>query len=386
MAAMNDFVTLEREGAVAVLTANNPPVNALSQGLRAGLDEGFKQAIADPEVKVIVLLCAGRTFIAGADISEFGKPPKAPGLNEVFNRIEASPKPLVAAIHGTALGGGLELAMVCHYRVALASARFGLPEVKLGLLPGGGGTQRLPRLVGLEKAAQMITSGDMIGAADAKASGLIDDIVSGDLKAGAVAFALTIADRKPVLVRDRDDKVKAARGDTAALGALRQKQGRRWRGQMAQEHIIKCLEGAVNLPFDDGIALERRLFMELMASPQSAAQRYFFFAEREAGKIPGLAPDAKPIEVKKAAIIGAGTMGGGIAMNFVNAGIAVTLIEQDQKNLDRGLSVIRRNYENTAARGGLAAADVEKRMALITPSLKFEDVADADLVIEAVYE
>ena len=388
MAQINEFVSLDREGSVAIVTGNNPPVNALSHGLRVGLLEGFTQAIADPAVKAIVLICAGRTFVAGADISEFGKPPKQPGLNEIFDAIEGSAKPVVAAIHGTALGGGLELALTCHYRVAVASARFGLPEVKLGLLPGGGGTQRLPRLVGIDKAMAMITTGDMIGAAEAKESGLIDEIVPGDLRAGAVAFAEKAGAKggKPPLVRDRNEKMIAARANPGVFDEFRKTHGRRWRGQMAPSHIMKTLEAAVNLPFDAGIAEERRLFTELMNSDQSKAQRYFFFAEREAAKVPGLSPDAKPVEIKSAAIIGAGTMGGGITMNFANAGIPVTLIEQDQKNLDRGIGVIRRNYENTAARGGLTPADIDKRMALITPSLKFEDVAGADLIIEAVYE
>jgi 3-hydroxyacyl-CoA dehydrogenase len=387
MAHINDFVTLDREGGVAILTADNPPVNALSHGLRAGLLDGLTQAVADPAVGAIVLICAGRTFVAGADISEFGKPPRPPGLNDIVAAIEASAKPIIAAIHGTALGGGLELALGCHYRVAIRSARFGLPEVKLGLLPGGGGTQRLPRLVGIAKAMAMITTGDMIGAAEAKETGLIDEIVSGDLRTGAIAFAEKAAARAmPPLVRDRDEKIIAARANPGAFDEFRKTHGRRWRGQMAPNHIMKCLEAAVNLPFDQGIAEERRLFQELLTSDQSKAQRYFFFAEREAAKIPGLTPDTKPVEIKTVAVIGAGTMGGGITMNFANAGVPVTLIEQDQKNLDRGLGVIRRNYENTAARGGLTADDIETRMALIKPSLKIEDVAGADLIIEAVYE
>src|SRR5665213_415917 len=348
MAQINEFVSLDREGAVAIITANNPPVNALSHGLRVGLLDALKEAKVDATVTAIVLICAGRTFVAGADISEFGKPPRLPGLNEIFDAIESSPKPIVAAIHGTALGGGLELALTCHYRVAVASARFGLPEVKLGLLPGGGGTQRLPRLVGIDKAMAMITTGDMIGAAEAKESGLVDDIVTGDLRAGAVAFGQKVGAKggKPPLVRDRNDKMVAARANPGIFDEFRTTHGRRWRGQMAPNHIMTTLEAAVNLPFDQGIAEERRLFTELMNSDQSKAQRYFFFAEREAAKIPGLSPDAKPIEIKLCAIIGAGTMGGGIAMNFANAGIPVILIEQDQKNLDRGLGVIRRNYEN----------------------------------------
>jgi 3-hydroxyacyl-CoA dehydrogenase len=388
MTRINEFANLDRKGAVAILTGDNPPVNALSAGLRAGLYEGLRAATRDPEVRAIVLIFAGRTFSAGADISEFGKPPQRPGLIEIFDEIEGGAKPVIAAIHGTALGGGLELAMTCHYRVAVASARFGLPEVKLGLLPGGGGTQRLPRLVGIEKGAEMILTGDMIKADEAKSLSLIDEIVSGDLLEGAIAFANRVAAQagKPPLVRDRDDKVRPARGNPAIFDELRKTHARRMRGQLAPGHILKCLEGAVNLPFDEGIKLERQLFSELVNSDQSRAQRHIFFAEREALKIPGLSADAKPAEIKLGAIIGAGTMGGGIAMNFANAGIPVILIEQDQKNLDRGVATIRRNYENTAARGGLTPDDIARRMALITPSLAIEDVAKADLVIEAVYE
>jgi 3-hydroxyacyl-CoA dehydrogenase len=388
MAQINEFVGMERAGSVVVLTANNPPVNALSAGLRAGLLEGIKAARREPAANAIVLICAGRTFVAGADISEFGKPPQGPGLREIFDQIESSDKPIVAAIHGTALGGGLELAMACHYRVAVATARFGLPEVKLGLLPGAGGTQRLPRLVGLEKALEMIMSGDMIHADDAKTNGLIDEIILGDLRDGTVRFAerVSAVTKKHSLARDRVDKIKAAQGNTEIFDKFRNTSARRMRGQLAPGHILTALEGAVNLPFDDGITLERELITELMNSDQSKAQRYFFFAEREAGKIPGLGADIKPIEVKKGAIIGAGTMGGGIAMNFANAGVPVILIEQGQKNLDRGIAVIRKNYENTAARGGIAKDDIDKRMALIRPSVAIEDVADADLIIEAVYE
>jgi 3-hydroxyacyl-CoA dehydrogenase len=388
MAQINQFASLDRAGSVAVITLDNPPVNALSAGLRTGLMEAFKQAKADPANQAIVLICAGRTFIAGADISEFGKPPQGPGLNDLFGAIEGGSIPVVAAIHGTALGGGLEVALTCHYRVAVPSARFGLPEVKLGLLPGAGGTQRLPRLVGIEKAMAMITTGDMIDAKEALDSGLVDEIVTGDQRQGAIAFAERMAAKGGPypLVRDRNEKMIAARANPGVFDEFRKTNGRRWRGQMAPNHIMKCLEAAVNLPFDAGIAEERRLFQELVTSDQSKAQRYFFFAEREAAKVPGLSPDAKPVEIKSAAIIGAGTMGGGITMNFANVGIPVTLIEQDQKGLDRGLAVIRRNYENTASRGGLTPEDIDKRMALITPSLKLEDVASADLIIEAVYE
>jgi 3-hydroxyacyl-CoA dehydrogenase len=289
MAQINQFASLDRAGSVAVITLDNPPVNALSAGLRTGLMEAFKQAKADPANQAIVLICAGRTFIAGADISEFGKPPQGPGLNDLFGAIEGGSIPVVAAIHGTALGGGLEVALTCHYRVAVPSARFGLPEVKLGLLPGAGGTQRLPRLVGIEKAMAMITTGDMIDAKEALDSGLVDEIVTGDQRQGAIAFAERMAAKGGPypLVRDRNEKMIAARANPGVFDEFRKTNGRRWRGQMAPNHIMKCLEAAVNLPFDAGIAEERRLFQELVTSDQSKAQRYFFFAEREAGSVKG---------------------------------------------------------------------------------------------------
>jgi 3-hydroxyacyl-CoA dehydrogenase len=388
MAAITELVDLDRRGRVAVLTVNNPPVNALSQGVRQGLRDGMTQAIADGGVDAVVIACAGRTFIAGADITEFGKPPREPGLHEVLNLIESSPKPVVAAIHGTAFGGGLEVTLACHYRVAVKSARLGLPEVKLGLLPGAGGTQRLPRVVGVEKALSMIVSGDPIGAEEGKKVGLVDELVDGDLTAGAVAFAeRVIAEKRPLRkIRDLDDKIAPARGKPEIFANFRKSVARQTRGFRAPERCIQAVEAAVSLPFDQGLARERELFTELMRSAESQAQRYFFFAEREAAKIPDI-PAATPTRpIKKAAVIGAGTMGGGIAMNFANAGIPVTVVEVAKDALDRGLGVVRKNYEATASRGRITPADVEKRMGLITGSTNFQDVADADIVIEAVFE
>ncbi len=388
MAAITELVDLDRRGRVAVLTVNNPPVNALSHGVRLGLRDGMKQAIADGAADAVVIACAGRTFIAGADITEFGKPPKEPGLHEVLNLIESSPKPVVAAIHGTAFGGGLEVTLACHYRVAVKTARLGLPEVKLGLLPGAGGTQRLPRVVGVEKALSMIVSGDPIGAEEGLKVGLVDHLVEGDLTAGAVAFAeRVVAERRPLRkIRDVDDKISAARGKPEIFADFRKSVARQTRGFRAPEACIRAVEAAVNLPFDQGMARERELFTELVSSPESRAQRYFFFAEREAAKIPDI-PAATPTRaIKKAAVIGAGTMGGGIAMNFANAGIPVTVVELAKDALDRGLGVVRKNYDNTAARGRITPADVDKRMGLITGSTNFQDIADADIVIEAVFE
>ena len=388
MAKITQSVDLSTRGRVAVLTVDNPPVNALSQHVRQGLHDGIKQATADGAVQAIVIACAGRTFIAGADITEFGKPPAEPSLHSVLDLIEGSPKPVVAAIHGTALGGGFEVTLACHYRVGVKAARFGLPEVKLGILPGAGGTQRLPRVVGVEKGLSMMVSGDPIGADEALKAGLIDEIVDGDLAAAGVAFAEKVLnERRPLRkIRDLDDKLAAVRGKPEVFANFRKSIARQTRGFRAPENIVKAVEAAVSLPFDQGLKRERELFVELLSSPESKAQRYFFFAEREAAKIPDVPADTPPRDVKKAAVIGAGTMGGGIAMNFANAGIPVTVIEMAQEALDRGLGIVRKNYEATAARGRLTAADVEKRMGLITGTTDFKAAADADMVVEAVFE
>nr|HPU53355.1 3-hydroxyacyl-CoA dehydrogenase NAD-binding domain-containing protein [Burkholderiaceae bacterium] len=389
MAADQPVANLTIEGDVAVLTLNSPPVNALSQAVREGILNGVNSAVANPAVKAVVLICDGKTFIAGADITEFGKPPRAPGLKEAQDAIENASKPVVAAIHGTALGGGLEVALCCHYRVAVPSAKCGLPEVNLGLLPGAGGTQRLPRIVGAAKALEMMTSGQHVGAKQCLEMGLVDEIVpEGELRAGAIALARRIvAENRPLKkVRDLNDKMVAARGDTALFADFRKANARKFRGFLAPEYNIRCVEAAVNLPFDEGLKRERELFMELMQGTQSAAQRYVFFAERQVWKIPGIPDDLPLIPVKKVGMIGAGTMGGGIAMNFANVGIPVVLVETKQEALDRGLGVVRRNYENTAKRGRLKMEDVEKRMALLTGSLDMNVLADCDLVIEAVFE
>jgi 3-hydroxyacyl-CoA dehydrogenase len=388
MTAITQSVDLDRRGRVAVLTVNNPPVNALSHHVRQGLHDGLKQAIADSSASAIVIVCAGRTFIAGADITEFGKPPVPPSLHTVLDIIESSPKPVVAAIHGTALGGGLEVTLACHYRVGTKDARFGLPEVKLGLLPGAGGTQRLPRVVGVEKALSMMVSGDPIRADEALKHGLIDEIVDGDLAAAGVTFAEKVLnERRPLKkIRDLDDKLAAVRGKPQVFAEFRKSVARQTRGFRAPENIVKAVEAAMSLPFDQGLQRERELFAELLTSPESKAQRYFFFAEREAAKIPDVPSDTAPKEVKKAAVIGAGTMGGGIAMNFVNVGIPVTVVEVKQDALDRGLGVVRKNYENTASKGRMTMQDVDKRMGLLTGTTDWNAVKDADIIIEAVFE
>ncbi|MFN9033414.1 MAG: 3-hydroxyacyl-CoA dehydrogenase NAD-binding domain-containing protein [Alphaproteobacteria bacterium] len=389
MTAINSVTDLSMDGDVAVITLNSPPVNALSANVREGLFEGFKAATADPAAKAIVLICEGRTFIAGADITEFGGASRGPSLFDVQEMMENAPKPVIAAIHGTALGGGLEVALVAHYRVAVPSARLGLPEVNLGLLPGAGGTQRLPRVAGPEKALEMMTSGRHAPAKEALEMGLVDELAEeGKLREAAVAFARRcVAENKPLVkVRDNNAKVEAARGKPEIFEAFRKANARKFRGFLAPEYNIRCIEAAVNLPFDEGLAVERKLFGELVTGSQSAAQRYSFFAERQAQKIPDVPDDTPLIPVKSVGIIGAGTMGGGIAMNFANVGIPVTLIEVQKEALERGLKVIRGNYERTASRGGITAAQVEERMALINGSLDMNALAPVDLVIEAVFE
>ncbi len=389
MTKINDVTTLEKEGGVAVLTLNSPPVNALSAPVREGINNGIKQAIDDPEVNAIVLICEGRTFIAGADITEFGKAPQGPSLFDAQAMIENAPKPVIAAIHGTALGGGLEVALTCHYRVAVPSAKCGLPEVNLGLLPGAGGTQRLPRIVGAEKALEMVTSGTHVGAKKCLEMGLVDELTEeGKLREGAVAFANKIvAEKRPLKkIRDLNEKMEAARGKPEIFENFRKANARKFRGFLAPEYNIQCIEAAVNLPFDEGIKVEQKLFRELVTGTQSAAQRHVFFAERQAWKIPDVPADTPTIPVNKVGIIGAGTMGGGIAMNFLNVGIPVTIVETKQEALDRGVAVIRKNYENSAKKGRFPMEEVEKRMSLLKGTLDMNEVADSDLVIEAIFE
>ncbi|EMP54264.1 fatty oxidation complex alpha subunit [Marinobacter santoriniensis NKSG1] len=385
---MSDVVTYSREQSSGVITVNYPPVNALSHAVRSGLLAALEQGQKDAEAKVLLLVCEGRTFIAGADIREFGKPMQEPGLPEVVNTFESSDKPIVAAIHGTALGGGLETALGCHYRVALSSAKVGLPEVKLGLLPGAGGTQRLPRLTGAQKALEMITTGEFVGAKDALALGIVDAVEDGsDIRAAGLAFANKLADEgKPVRrVRDITDKIDAEKGSDV-FNQFREGLKKRARGLFSPFKCVDAVEAAFNLPFDEGMKRERELFMECMESPQRAGLIHSFFAEREVSKVKGLSKDTPVRDVKTVGVIGAGTMGGGIAMNFANVGIPVTMVEVKQEALDKGLAIIRRNYENSAKKGKLTQEQVEERMSLITPSLTYDDFKDVDLVIEAVFE
>ncbi|PIE32919.1 MAG: 3-hydroxyacyl-CoA dehydrogenase [Ilumatobacter coccineus] len=387
MPEITESVRIERDGDVALLIINNPPVNVLSWHVRQGIFDGVDAAVADG-AKAIVLICDGRTFIAGADISEFGAEMKGATLEDAQAKLENSPVPVVAAIHGTALGGGLETALCTNYRVALSSAKFGLPEVHLGILPGGGGTQRLPRLVGVPKALDMVTSGRHVKAPEAAADGLIDEMVEGghdELKAAAVAFAnRAITENLPLVkVRDLDDKLAEARGNEQLFADFRKKIARKTRGFLAPEYNIQCIEAAVAMPFDEGLAHERKLFIELLLGEQSAAQRYYFFSERAANKVPSLPADTAPLNIEKVGVLGAGTMGGGIAMNFANIGIPVTIVERDQESLDRGLAVVKKNYERSRT---ATPESVAQRMSMITGSTDKADFADCDLVIEAVFE
>ena len=389
MTAINDVTKLDVIDNVGVLTLNSPPVNALSANVREGLDIGIKKAIENNDIQAIVIICEGRTFIAGADISEFGKEPKGPSLFEVQDIMENSSKPLIAAIHGTALGGGLEVALTCHYRIAVKSAKCGLPEVNLGLLPGAGGTQRLPRLVGVEQALKMVTSGLHLPAEQCLQNGLIDKLANNDdLLNDSISFAKEIIEENRPLkkVRDIDEKVKAARGNDELFQNFRKSIERKTRGFLAPEYNIQCIEAAVNKSFDEGIKVERDLFIKLISGNQSAAQRYFFFAQRQVAKIPDIPKETELLDINKVGIIGAGTMGGGIAMNFANAGIPVTIIEQNQERLDKGIGIIRKNYENTAAKGRISLEDVDKRMQFINGNISIDTLSNKDLIIEAVFE
>ena len=388
MVAITEAVSLEKQGEIALLWIDNPPVNALGHPVRKGMADGITMAMNDDDIKAIVVICKGRTFCAGADIREFGKPPLEPHLPDVLSTFDQCTKPIIAAIHGTAFGGGLETALSSHFRVAVPSAQFGLPEVKLGLLPGAGGTQRLPRLIGPEKALPMVATGNPIRADKALKEGVIDEIVAGDLAEGAILFAKKVlAEKRPMRrVSAMTEKIGEARNKPEIFADYRKQLAKTARGFEAPEACVKAVEAAVRKPFAEGLKYERELFQQLMSGSQSAAQRYYFFAEREVAKIPDIPKDTPLIDIKKVGVIGAGTMGGGITMNFVNAGIPVTLVEAKQEFLDRGLGVIKKNYDISASKGKMTADDVNTRMGLIKGTTQMEDLADADLVIEAVFE
>jgi 3-hydroxyacyl-CoA dehydrogenase len=380
---MTSPIRTERHDDVLVIISDNPPVNALGAAVRQGLESAIKEGVADASIEAMVIRCDGRTFFAGADITEFGKPMIEPGLPTVVDMIEASTKPVVAAIHGTALGGGCEVALGCHYRVAVPSAKLGTPEVKLGLLPGAGGTQRLPRIAGVALALEMTAKGDPISAKKAQEAGLIDKIVGEDsLEADAIAFAREVKAKRPIPRASE----RTVQPDPQAVEAFQKANGRRFRGFDAPAANIACVVKATETPFAEGIAFERAEFMKLMMGNQSAAQRHIFFAERQAAKIDDVPADTVKRPIKRVGVIGAGTMGGGIAMNFLSAGIPVTIVEMAQEALDRGASVIRKNYEATAAKGRMKPEQVEAAMGALTPTLDFDALAECDLIIEAVYE
>ena len=385
----NTLVRFENVDGVGVITIDNPPVNALSPGVPEGIVESIERGNADPAIKAMVLIGAGRSFIAGADIRTFGnRPPPVPGRRP-HQVLDASQKPVVAAIHGYALGGGFELALAANYRIAVRSAKVGLPEVLIGILPGSAGTQRLPRLIGPKAALDMIVTGRHVPAEEAYRLGIIDELVpeGGDLRQAAIAFARRVADIRPSpRIRDHDEKLAEAKSDPGMFNAMRKSIARRARNQKAPYHCIQSVENACTMPFDDGVVRERELFDELENSAEAKALRYAFFAEREVGRLPDI-PRATPLRpIKTAAIVGAGTMGGGISMSFAEFGFPVKLLEASQEALDRGLARIRANYETSVRRGSLSEAEMNRRLSLIEPVTSYDDIKDCDVVIEAVFE
>ena len=380
---MTSPVSYELVDDIGVITVANPPVNALSHAVREGLHDAILAAQKDAS-RAVLIVCAGRTFIAGADITEFGKPPREPHLPDLCNTIEASSKIVVAALHGTALGGGLEVALSCHYRCALPDAKVGLPEVKLGLLPGAGGTQRLPRLIGAQAALDLMTSGNPIGAGQAASLGLIDHVVDGELVDAAINWCRELAESGAA--RRATSELPVESIPDGAFDEYRSTLARRARGQVAPQRIVDCVEASLTGPFAEGLKIEREAFIDCMRSPQSAALRHMFFAERAAAKVHGLSRDTPLRDVNKVAVIGAGTMGSGIAMNFANAGMQVVLLEVDGEALARGLGIIERNYQGGVKRGKLTEEKALECRGRITGTTDYESLSDADLVIEAVFE
>lgn len=377
-------VSIENRDNIALVWVDNPPVNALSHSVRAGLKDAMRAIAEDDTIDVAVIACRGRTFIVGADIREFGAPPKPPHLTEVVQIIEDMEKPIIAAIHGTALGGGLEVALSCHYRVAVSSAKIGLPEVKLGILPGAGGTQRFPRIAGVENALDAIISGRHIKAKQALSWGALDQVVDDSLEEAAIDFAKSAIEKG--VRRTGEMAIDGDKYDHAFFDGFRASIARRTRGYFAPERCIRCVEAAVKLPLKEGLDAERHNFQECFTNPQSRALQHVFFAERQVSRVPGIDKETPRRDIKRVGIIGAGTMGGGIAMNFANIGMPVTILEVQQEALERGLGVVRKNYERTASKGKLTAEQVEERMGLFTGTMDYADLADCDLIIEAVFE
>ncbi|HET8611839.1 MAG TPA: 3-hydroxyacyl-CoA dehydrogenase NAD-binding domain-containing protein [Sphingomonas sp.] len=386
MEQINEMISIRREGEVAIVISDNPPVNALGHAVRAGLVEAFRHLETDDDVQAIVIACAGKTFFAGADITEFGRPRQSPTLQETIDVIERSRKPTVAAIHGTALGGGFEVALGCAYRVMVKGAAVGLPEIKLGLFAGGGGTKRLPRVIGAEETLKLCLSGERVPAEKALALGAVDAIGAGDPIALGVEFARSVIGKPFTPTRDREDKIAATRADPGSFDELAGKLTARARGQDAPAANVQSVREAFTLPFDKGMAKDAEENRKLMAGSQSRALRHLFFAEREAARVPGLPPETRPREIGKAAIIGAGTMGGGIAMCFAAAGIPLILIDATQEALDKGLDRVRANYATSVKRGSITQQEADRRLALISGSTERATVADVDIVIEAVFE
>ena len=387
---MGDLVLLTKSGNIGVITIDNPPVNALSPGVPEGVSEAIDSVEKDASLEAAVLIGGGNTFVAGADIKEFGKitsgKSRGPGLLPLLLKTEDCSKPLVMAIHGNAFGGGLELAMAGHYRVAIRSAKVGQPEVKLGIIPGAGGTQRLPRLAGVARAVEMCSLGNPITAEEALESGIVDRLIEGDLLAGAIAFAREFAGKPAPKTRERNDKLGTSGQNSAIFAGAREKARKKQRGMRAPLAAIDAVEAATKFPFEEGCQVERKLFTECLFSSESKALIHVFFAEREVAKVPDVPKDTPLIAVKTAGVVGAGTMGGGIAMVLANAGIPVLLKEVDQPALDRGMSGIQKNYANSVNRGRFTQQFVDERLKLIRPTLTFDGFDGVDLVIEAVFE
>ena len=387
---MTDLVQFTKDNGIAVITINNPPVNALSPGVPEGISEALDQIAQDDSVKAVVLIGGGRTFVAGADIKEFGKmasgKPRGAGLLPLLLKIEDSSKPVIVAIHGTAFGGGLELAMAGHYRVALSTAQVGQPEVKLGLIPGAAGTQRLPRLAGVARAVEMCTSGNPVKAEEALKFGIVDRLIEDDLLAGAVAFAREVAGKSAPKTRERDEKLGNVADNVQIFSSARETAAKKQRGLLAPVAAISAVEAATKMPFEEGCKVEQKLFIDCLFSQQSKSLIHVFFSEREVNKIPDIPKETPIIPVRSAAVVGAGTMGGGIAMVLANAGLPVLLKEADQAALDRGLATIQLNYANSVKRGRFPQQVAEERLKRITPTLTYDDFSSVDLVIEAVFE
>jgi len=388
---MSDLVQFAKDNGIAVITINNPPVNALSPGVPEGISEAIERISNDPEIMAAVLIGGGRTFVAGADIKEFGKmvsgkAPRGAGMLPFLLRVEDSRKPIVVAIHGTAFGGGLELAMSGHYRVAVPSAQVGQPEVKLGIIPGAAGTQRLPRLAGVAAAVEMCADGKPVSAEKALALGIIDKLVDGDLLAGAIAFAREVASKPTPKTRERNGKLGTPEQTAPIFTAARENARKKQRGLLAPVAAIDAVEAATKLPFEEGCKVEQELFIKCLMSDQSKALIHVFFGEREVAKIPDIPKDTPLIPVKRLAVVGAGTMGGGITMVFANAGIPVLLKEADQAALDRGMATIQKNYANSVKRGRFTQEFVDECLKRIEPTLSFDGFAAVDMVIEAVFE